>query len=207
MSADQGTPEWLAERCGFITASRMADVLATTKTGEAATRANYRAELVAQRLTGQIPEGFTNAAMQWGTEQEPFARATYEIQRGVIVQEVGFIHHPTIAMSGASPDGLVDDGLVEIKCPNTATHIDFLLTGKIPNKYVLQMAWQMLCTGRKWCDYVSFDPRMPERMRMKVMRVIDDEVLSLKLETEVLKFNGEIEQMVSDLNQIQDTTK
>ena len=199
MSADQGTPEWLAERCGFITASRMADVLATTKTGEAATRANYRAELVAQRLTGQIPEGFTNAAMQWGTEQEPFARATYEIQRGVIVQEVGFIHHPTIAMSGASPDGLVDDGLVEIKCPNTATHIATLRGGGIDRKYILQMQWQMACTERDWCDFVSFDPRLPSEMQLHVQRIERDAALLAEIEAEVTAFLAEIDEAVADL--------
>lgn len=134
------------ERCGKVTASRMADVMATIKTGEAASRANYRAELVAQRLTGQLKAGFTNAAMQWGTDTEPFARAAYEIKYGTIVEEVGFIPHPTIMMSGASPDGLVGTGgMIEIKCPNTATHIAFLLDGKIPMKYQLQMAWQMAC--------------------------------------------------------------
>lgn len=203
MSADQGTPEWLAERAGKVTASRMADVMATIKTGEAAGRANYRAELVAQRLTGQVEAGFTNAAMQWGTEQEPFARASYEILRGVIVEEVGFVPHPTIMMSGASPDGLVgSDGMVEIKCPNTATHIAFLLDGKIPSKYQLQMAWQMACCGRQWVDYASFDPRMPEYLRLKVVRYTAAEAGIPALEEAVKKFIAEVDATVSELNKI-----
>lgn len=203
MSADQGTPEWLAERAGKVTASRMADLMATIKTGEAASRANYRAELVAQRLTGQVESGFTNAAMQWGTEQEPFARASYEILRGVIVEETGFIPHPTILMSGASPDGLVgSDGMVEIKCPNTATHIAFLLDGKIPQKYQLQMAWQMACCGRQWVDYASFDPRMPEYLRLKVARFNRDPAQIEAMESEVRKFIAEIDAMVSALEKV-----
>ena len=203
MSADQGTAAWLAERAGKVTASRMADVLATIKTGEAASRANYRAELVAQRLTGQVEAGFTNAAMQWGTEQEPFARASYEILRGVIVEEVGFIPHPTIMLSGASPDGLVgSDGMVEIKCPNTATHIAFLLDGKIPQKYQLQMAWQMACCGRQWVDYASFDPRMPEYLRLKVVRYTAAEAGIPALETAVKQFIAEVDSTVAALERI-----
>ena len=203
MSADQGTQEWLMERCGKVTASRMADVMATIKTGEAASRANYRAELVAQRLTGQLEAGFTNAAMQWGTEQEPFARASYEIMRGVFVEEVGFVPHPQIMMAGASPDGLVgSDGMVEIKCPNTATHIAFLLDGKIPQKYQLQMAWQMACCGRQWVDYASFDPRMPEYLRLKVVRYAATEAGIPAIEAAVRQFIAEVDSTVAALENL-----
>lgn len=203
MSAEQGSAAWLAERAGKVTASRMADVMATIKTGEAASRANYRAELVAQRLTGQVESGFTNAAMQWGTDQEPFARAAYEILRNAIVEEVGFIPHPTIMMSGASPDGLVGtDGMVEIKCPNTATHIAFLLDGKIPQKYQLQMAWQMACCRRQWVDYASFDPRMPEYLRLKVVRYTAEEAGIPALETAVKQFISEVDATVAALEKI-----
>jgi putative phage-type endonuclease len=203
VSADQGTPEWLMERCGKVTASRMADVMATIKTGEAASRANYRAELVAQRLTGQLEAGFTNAAMQWGTEQEPFARASYEIMRGVFVEEVGFVPHPQIMMAGASPDGLVgSDGMVEIKCPNTATHIAFLLDGKIPQKYQLQMAWQMACCGRQWVDYASFDPRMPEYLRLKVVRYAATEAGIPAIEAAVRQFIAEVDSTVAALENL-----
>lgn len=203
MSADQGTQEWLMERCGKVTASRMADVMATIKTGESASRANYRAELVAQRLTGQLEAGFTNAAMQWGTEQEPFARASYEIMRGVFVEEVGFVPHPQIMMAGASPDGLVgSDGMVEIKCPNTATHIAFLLDGKIPQKYQLQMAWQMACCGRQWVDYASFDPRMPEYLRLKVVRYAATEAGIPAIEAAVRQFIAEVDSTVAALENL-----
>lgn len=196
------------ERCGKVTASRMADVMATIKTGEAASRANYRAELVAQRLTGQLKAGFTNAAMQWGTDTEPFARAAYEIKYGTIVEEVGFIPHPTIMMSGASPDGLVGTGgMIEIKCPNTATHIAFLLDGKIPMKYQLQMAWQMACCGRQWVDYASFDPRMPEYLRLKVVRYTAAEAGIPALEVAVKAFIAEIDATVAALERISTETE
>lgn len=208
MSAEQGSQEWLMERCGKVTASRMADVMATIKTGEAASRANYRAELVAQRLTGQLKAGFTNAAMQWGTDTEPFARAAYEIKYGTIVEEVGFIPHPTIMMSGASPDGLVGTGgMIEIKCPNTATHIAFLLDGKIPMKYQLQMAWQMACCGRQWVDYASFDPRMPEYLRLKVVRYTAAEAGIPALEVAVKAFIAEIDATVAALERISTETE
>lgn len=208
MSAEQGSQEWLMERCGKVTASRMADVMATIKTGEAASRANYRAELVAQRLTGQLKAGFTNAAMQWGTDTEPFARAAYEIKYGTIVEEVGFIPHPTIMMSGASPDVLVGTGgMIEIKCPNTATHIAFLLDGKIPMKYQLQMAWQMACCGRQWVDYASFDPRMPEYLRLKVVRYTAAEAGIPALEVAVKAFIAEIDATVAALERISTETE
>ena len=154
MSAPQGSDQWLHDRLGKLTASRLADVLATTKNGPAASRKNYKSQLIAERLTGFPSESFTNTTMAWGTEHEPMARAEYEILRDVMVDQVGFIDHPSIEWSGASPDGMVgNDGLIEIKCPNTATHIDYLLDKNPPNKYVPQMAWQIICTGRKWVDF------------------------------------------------------
>lgn len=196
----QGSPEWFAQRAGKVTASRVADVIAKTKTGWGASRANYAAQLVAERLTGNVEPTFTNAAMQWGTDKEPEAREAYEFHAGVFVDQVGMIDHPKIAMTGASPDGLVGDaGLVEIKCPNTATHIETLLSGKVPAKYVTQMAWQMACTGRAWCDFVSFDPRMPEHMRLFVQRVDRDDTLIATLEAEVSAFLTEVSETVAAL--------
>lgn len=196
----QGGPEWFAERVGKVTASRVADVVARTKSGWGASRANYMAELIAERLTGAKSEGFVNAAMQHGIDTEPQARDAYSFYAGVEVEPVGFIAHPTIPMSGASPDGLVgNDGLVEIKCPSTATHIDTLLDGKVPERYVLQMQWQMACTGRKWCDFVSFDPRMPESMRLFIKRVERDENLIASLEKDVELFLREVETKVAAL--------
>lgn len=199
----QGSPEWFAERVGKVTASRVADVVARTKSGWGASRANYMAELIAERLTGAKSEGFVNAAMQHGIDTEPQARDAYSFYAGVDVEQVGFIAHPTIEMSGASPDGLVgNDGLVEIKCPSTATHIDTLLDGKIPERYVLQMQWQMACTGRKWCDFVSFDPRMPESMRLFIKRVERDENLIASLEKDVELFLREVETKVAALRSV-----
>lgn len=196
----QGSPEWKAERIGKVTASRLADVTARTKSGWGASRANYMAQLIAERLTGEMQESFTNAAMAWGTEKEPDARAAYEFYRDVTVGLVGFVAHPKIAMSGASPDGVVGDiGLVEFKCPNTATHIDTLLVGGIDDKYQKQMQWQMACTGRAWCDWVSFDPRMPENMRLHIERVKRDDVLIASLERAVVEFLAEVEGRVADL--------
>ena len=196
----QGSPEWHAERLGKVTASRMADVCARTKSGWGASRKNYMAELVAERLTGARAEGFTNAAMQWGTDQEPEARVAYEFYRDATVVEVGFVPHPSIADTGASPDGLVgDDGLVEIKAPNTATHIETLLGGTVPEKYVLQMQWQLNCTGRQWCDFASFDPRLPESMRLFVQRVPRDDALVASLEKDVVEFLTELRETVARL--------
>ncbi len=199
----QGTPEWFAERLGKVTASRVSDVLAKIKSGEAAARSNYRAELVAQRLTGYMEEGFTNAAMQHGNEYEKFARAQYEIKKDVMVDEIGFVSHPVIEWAGASPDGLIgDDGLIEIKCPNTATHIDYMLAGKAPSKYIPQMVWQLACTGRKWCDFVSFDPRMPEEMQLFIVRFDRNDEQIAETETEVRKFLTEVESTISKLRAI-----
>lgn len=199
----QGSAEWHAIRCGRVTASRVADVVAKTKSGWGASRANYAAELIAERLTGEPAERFTNAAMQWGTDHEPDARAAYEFFRDAAVAEIGFVDHPSIPMTGASPDGLVgDDGLVEIKCPNTATHLDTLLSQNVPAKYVTQMLWQMACTGRKWCDFVSFDPRLPESMSMFVKRVVRDDKRIAELETEVAAFLQEISAKIEQLNSL-----
>lgn len=197
---EQRTDEWYAARLGKVTASRVADVVAKTKSGYSASRDNYMAELICERLTGTRGEFFPSAAMVWGTEQEPRARAAYEAAQGVLVEETGFVLHALIDDAGASPDGLVgDDGLVEIKCPNTATHLEFLLTSKIPDKYVTQMMWQMLCTGRKWCDYVSYDPRLPEHMQLKIVRVVADQVLMTQLENEVIQFLDELKTKVAKL--------
>ena len=198
---EQRTESWFAVRCGKVTASRVADIMAKTKTGYAASRDNYMAQLVCERITGKPAESYSNAAMQWGTEQEPFARAAYEAHTGVIVEETGFHSHPTIEAAGASPDGLVgEDGLVEIKCPNTATHIETLLDEFIPIKYFCQMQMQMVCTGRKWCDFVSFDPRMPEGAQLFVQRLNRDEEFVIKMEEEIRKFLSELDYKTSKVN-------
>lgn len=197
---EQGTDLWFAARCGKATASRIADIVAKTKTGPSASRANYLAQLVCERLTGTVEAGFTNAAMAWGTEKEPEARNAYSFRHAADVVEVGFIDHPQIGWAGASPDGLVgEDGLLEIKCPSSATHIDTLLSGKVPAKYITQMAWQMACTGRAWCDFVSYDPRLPDAMQLFVKRVDRDDAYIAQLETEVAAFLNEVRQTIDAL--------
>ncbi|ASP51933.1 lambda exonuclease family protein [Sinorhizobium meliloti] len=196
----QGTAEWHSLRLGKVTASRVADVIAKTKTGYSASRANYAAQLVTERLTGLPTEGFTNAAMQWGTDMEPEARAAYEFYRAEEVEQVAFVPHPTIGDAGASPDGLVGpDGLLEIKAPNTATHIATLKGEVISANYITQMQWQMACTGRKWCDFVSYDPRMPEWGRFFCKRVHRDDALIADLEKEVVSFLNEVRATVAEL--------
>jgi putative phage-type endonuclease len=197
---EQGTPEWFAQRLGKVTASRVADIIAKTKTGVAASRGNYLAQLVAERLTGQAADSFKSGAMQHGTETEPMARMAYETETGQMVTEVAMIQHPKIEMAGASPDGLVgEDGLVEIKCPNTSTHIATLMADKAPSGYMAQMQWQMACTGRAWVDFVSFDPRMPEDMQLFIKRVPRDEKLISEYEAEVIKFLAEVQETVDKL--------
>lgn len=199
----QGSEEWHQARLGRVTASRVADVIAKTKSGWAASRTNYAAELIAERLTGASQDRYTNAAMQWGVETEMEARAAYEFYHGCEVAEVGFIEHPTIVMAGASPDGLAGvDGLIEIKCPNTSNHIDTLLNRAVPGKYHWQMMWQMACTGRQWCDFVSYDPRLPEDLRLFVRRVDRNDEEVEYLETEVTSFLCELEETLGKLEAI-----
>jgi len=198
----QGSSEWFYQRLGKVTASRVADVIAKTKTGYSTSRDNYMAQLVVERLTFTKTESYTNAAMQWGTDTEPFARAAYEATQGVMVEEVGFVRHPTIEWAGASPDGLVgDDGCIEIKCPNTLTMIETLLSQKVPGKYFTQMQFQLACTGRKWCDYVVFDPRMPAKAQLFVKRVDRDDTYIAEIEAEIVKFLAEVQSQVNQLNQ------
>jgi putative phage-type endonuclease len=197
---EQRTDEWFNARLGKVTASRVADVMAKTKTGYGASRANYMADLLVERLSGKQGDYYQNAAMLWGTEQEPNARVAYEAHTGVIVEAVGFVPHFSIEMAGASPDGLVGDkGLVEIKCPNTATHVDTLLGQEVPSKYILQMQWQMACTERFWCDFVSYDPRMPENMQLFIKRVHRDPKMIDEMQEEIVKFLKELDDKVKQL--------
>lgn len=199
----QQNDEWFQARVGKVTASRMKDLMAQTKSGPSASRANYLAQLVVERLTGQPTETYTNGAMAWGVENETNARAAYQFLTDNEVEEVGFIAHPHIDFSGASPDGLIgEDGLLEIKCPNTATHIETLLNPNIADMYNLQIHWQMACTGRTWCDFVSYDPRLPLEMQLKVQRVQRDDALISKLETAVMAFLEELDAKVIKLKEL-----
>lgn len=199
----QGTPEWYAARLGKVTASRVADIIAKTQSGPSASRRNYMAQLVAERLTGEVAKSYSSPAMEWGSEVEAEARAAYEFYADSDVQEIGFVPHLLIGDAGASPDGLVGHlGLVEIKCPNTATHIDTLINQKVPARYITQMQWQMACTQRDWCDFVSFDPRMPESMKLFVQRVERDGPLIWELEQAVIAFLAETAEKVETLRSL-----
>jgi putative phage-type endonuclease len=202
MIMEQRSAEWHAARLGKVTASKVADVVARTKTGYAASRANYMAQLVCERLTGKPTEGFSNAAMEWGVEQEAAARDAYSAKVGELVTEVGFVDHPSIANSGASPDGVVGAGIVEIKAPSTATHIEYLFEREPPQKYFYQMQWQMACTGAEWCDWVSYDPRMPENLQLLVVRIPRDTDCITLLEKEVSEFLAELDVKVSKLKEM-----
>lgn len=196
----QRTDAWFAQRAGCLTASRVGDMMAKTKSGYSASRANYAAQLIAERLTGTPAPSFSNAAMQHGIDTEAEARNAYEFIHGVTVIEAPFVRHPVIEWSGASPDGLVgDNGLVEIKCPNTATHIATLQGSNIDQKYIYQTQWQMACTGTEWCDFASFDPRLPIEMQLHVRRVDRDAELIAEIEAEAIAFLDEIAATVADL--------
>ena len=196
---EQRTEEWFSARLGKVTASRVADVLAKIKSGESASRKNYKMELVVQRLTGKQGESFTNAAIEHGVTNEPFARMAYEAHTGTFVKEEGFVDHPTIEGFGCSPDGIVGEGLIEIKAPNTANHIETVLENKAPSKYIPQMQCQMACTGAKWCDFVSFDPRVPEDLQLFVVRVERDQEYIDSMEVEVKQFLSEVLDLFNQL--------
>ena len=193
----QGTEAWQKLRCGKVTASRINSVCSKIKSGEAAARRDYRSQIIAEILTGtpQDPD-YENAAMIWGRENEPNARSAYELAQGVMVQQVGLVLHPTLDRSAASPDGLVDDGLLEIKCPKTATHLNYLLENRVPKEYENQMLWQMACCERTWCDFVSFDPRLPEDLQLFIKRFPRNEARILEITEEVKLFLSEVDAML-----------
>ena len=200
MSAAQGTEEWAKERAGCATASRFSDVMAKIKVGEATTRIKYRIQLVTERLTGVPVEGYTKAIMLRGIETEPEARMAYEAERGVIVEEVGFVKHPTIPNCGASPDGLVgDEGMAEIKCPESTTHLTWMEAGRLPPEHIAQIQGQMAVCGRQWVDFVSYDPRFPPGLQLFVVRVNRDEAYIKDLETEVRVFLAGVDAMIERL--------
>jgi putative phage-type endonuclease len=199
----QGSPEWFELRLGKVTASRVCDVIKKTQKGWGAERKNYAAQLICERLTGFPTETFQSPAMRWGTETEPQARAAYAFQYDAEVAEVGFISHPLIKMAGASPDGLVGEiGLLEIKCPTTATHLDTLEAKTFPADYHPQIQFQLAVTGRAWCDAASFDPRLPEPMQLFVERIERDEPYIAQLEEMVAEFLAEIDGRVSRLRDL-----
>lgn len=196
----QGTDAWHQARLGKVTASKVADVMAKTKSGPSASRTNYMMELLCQRLTGNREEGYINAAMQRGTDMEPIARIAYEASESALVDQVGFVLHQSIPAFGASPDGLVGaDGQIEIKCPNTAQHVEFLRTGKPEGKYIIQMQAQMACTGRDWCDFVSYDDRLPEALQYKKVRIARDNAFIDAMESEIWQFLRELDALEAEM--------
>lgn len=200
----QGTPEWHQIRLGKISASRINDMLAKTKSGWSATRENYKYDLAVERLTGQKTESFSSPAMQWGTENEPLARGAYTVAKNVFVTEIAWANHFSVKNSGCSPDGLVDDGkgLIEIKCPMTKTHIKWMIDGVPPKEHINQMMWQMAVTGRHYCDFVSFDPRLPDDLQLFVVRLNRDDEYIEMLTDEVAKFEEEVTMLVTKLKGI-----
>lgn len=197
---EQRSDEWFAARLGKVTGSRVADVMARTKSGPAASRQNYMAELICQRLTGKMEERFTNAAMQRGTDLEPKARAMYMLETGEIVTETGLVLHPDLPDFGASPDGLVShDGLIEIKCPNTWTHIETIKKGEPKREYFIQMQAQMACTGRAWCDFISYDDRLPDDLAYFQTRIERDNSFIAEMLGEIRGFLSELENTINEL--------
>jgi putative phage-type endonuclease len=205
---EQRTEEWFQQRLGKVTASRISDVIAKTKTGVSTSRQNYLVQLVSERLTGKKGDSFVNQAMLDGIERESAARALYMLNRDVSVTEVGFFDHPIIKNSGASPDGAVNAeeegkyaGLIEIKCPIETTHTNTLMSKSVPSKYIPQMQWQLACTGAKWVDFVSYNPNFPMELQLFVARVDRDDTYIGELEAEVIKFLDEVEQTIIKLKE------
>lgn len=203
MAAEQGSDAWRMARVGKLTASRIADALRMTKTGRGADAVNYMAELITERLTGIPTDTITTKDMAWGVEHEGEARNLYAYRRGVTVGEVGFAAHPRLPMAGASPDGIVgNDGMIEIKCPRSKTHIETLLGANIDPDYVKQMQWGMACTGSSWCDFISFDPRFPDHLQMVIRRVPRDASAISDLEAGARRFLDEVHAKTVTLQQM-----
>jgi hypothetical protein len=203
---EQNSAEWIWARTGRITASRMSDLMATLKRGgEAASRRDYRAELIAERLTGKTEDRYLSREMQFGVEQEPFARTAYEIRTENMVDQAGFIFHPRLDFSGASPDGLIgQDGGLELKFPKTTTHLAYMTGGTVPEEHQYQMLWNMACADREWWDFASFDPRLPEKLRLFIVRMPRDEARIGEIEREVLKLNYEVHNICTQLGVVGD---
>lgn len=206
----QGSQAWFDARLGCVTSSRVADAIAKLKRkeGESAARRNLRYEILCELLTKKPSEHYVSTWMEQGKENEPLARTEYELAKGVEVEQVGFVYHNTIKMAGASPDGLVgDDGLIEIKCPKTSTHLEYLIAAKVPEDYKPQMFWQMACTDREWCDFVSYDPRLPEDLQLLVVRLPRDAERIAEMEKAVEEFLFEVDQMLNSLYPIETLKK
>jgi putative phage-type endonuclease len=204
MNEPQQSDAWFSARLGKVTASQISNVLATVKTGEAVTRRNYRMQLVCERLTGRKAETYTNAHMERGNALEPLARALYEVKKGVMVDEVGFVQHPTIEMAGASPDGLIENGSIEIKCPTQPNHFETALKGTVPSQYYGQVQWQLACLGDayRYVDFVSYCPDAGEEFELFVVRVMRDDEYIQETEKAVIAFLNEVTETVNQLKEM-----
>jgi hypothetical protein len=201
IDCEQGSPVWLKAREGRITASRIVDVLSYLKKGgESQKRIDYRLDLVAERLTGQAEEHVVSKEMKWGTETEPFARGAYEMHSGVMVDQVGFIVHPTMDYFGGSPDALVGaDGVYEAKCPKTTTHLEWMMAGVLPTEHEPQCMTNIAVSEREWCDFMSYDPRLPEDLRKFIVRLYRDDKRIAEIEAEVKRFEESIQELIHKL--------
>jgi len=197
----QGSDLWKRTRCGQASASKMGAIMAKGRDGKpSATRANIMADIIAERLTGVPIEGYQSADMKWGIENEPKARDLYAFMTNTEPTLAKYVPHPTIPFSGASPDGYVgDDGLIEIKCPKISGHLSTLLGGSIDGGYILQMQWQLACTGRQWCDFVSFSPLLPVHMQLFKKRIYRDPVKIVEMQREVIQFLSEVDAKLAEL--------
>ena len=199
LEVEQGSDQWRIARLGYVSASSVSAVMAK---GAGKTRQSYLEKIVAERLTQEIGEGYSNASMEWGTQTEPQARMAYEVSCETFVTKTGFHKHPTIEWVGVSPDGLLDaeNALVEIKCPNTTTHLSYIKEGKCPAEYYKQIQCQLWVTGRAYCDFISYDPRIKkEALQLFVIRVERDEELIAEMESEVIKFLADVENYIKEL--------
>lgn len=197
IDVEQGSDEWRKARLGCVTASRVADLLLKTKAGKySAKRNDYLVELVCERLTGEDIPVFENFEMRWGLEKEPDAADLYGFTRDVEPMKVGLVKHPEIERALASPDRLIgDEGMIEIKCPKSTTHVNYMMTEEVPPEYQLQVFWQLACTGRSWCDFVSFDPRMPGNAQLFVKRITMSPDERAAIEADIVAFLHEVEAM------------
>jgi len=195
LNAPQGSADWLRARCGSIGSSRIKDAVDVLKKGgESAKRRNYRMEIIAERLTGKSTDHYVSEAMEWGNEFEAMARTEYELKTGNSVDLYGLIYHPGLEFAHASPDGLIGtDGAIEIKCPRSNTHLEWMLAGEVPEEHRDQCYWVMACTERSYCDFVSFDPRMPEDLQLFVRPLDRDEERIRQLAEGAIQFNFEVE--------------
>ncbi|MBX4335574.1 lambda exonuclease family protein [Bartonella raoultii] len=202
---EQRTAEWFQARLGKVTASNIYNILSKTAKGTPTSKyEDYKIKLITERLTGEISPHYENEDMRWGIEHEENALHEYSLIHDANVTKCGFIQHPTIEMAGASPDGLVDEhGLIEIKCPRSTTHMRFFINDEIKPEYHAQMQFQMACTGRKWCDFISYDPRFTgqsSHLRMKIKRIHRDEKHIEQINQAVEAFLKEIEQEIKKIS-------